>query len=328
MFTVLPQDLEMVELYQDILPNRIFDAHAHLYAEGTIPRVQGPQGNFWREAVGIEDYRKDMAAFYPSVSQIHIHAIPMPDPILNERANGLRDKVNAHVSREACEDQGSAASVYVLNDDTEDMIDRMVSLPSVKAIKCYWFSAGKKDGDSCAIKEFLPESAWQISAKRGIPIVLHMMHERVLADERNYTYITQMAKRYLDARLVLAHCARAFASWTGVLTIQSLATYENIWFDMAAICEAPPIMACIKASGGKRIMWGTDYPICFFRGKPISIGKGFSWLPADSYPSNVPPTLLVTESLLALKQAATLMDLDATQLEDIFFRNAHTLFKL
>ncbi len=326
MYTVLSSDLEMVELYKDILPRRIFDAHAHLYTKETVPHAWSESGNFRRKICRIEDYHADMAPFFPQTVEMHMNAIPMPDIAMNDRANGLRDRINTHISREAQAHGGSVGSVYILKDDTADDIEQMASLHGIRAIKCYWFSAGKTIGESCIIKDFLPETAWQIAEKRKIPIILHMMHEKALADERNFSYITAMADRYPEAPLVLAHCARAFASWTGTFSIGKLARYENIWFDMAAVAEPSPMMACIKATAGKRVMWGTDYPICMFRGKPISLGKGFHWFPASSYPSNVAPSLLITESLLALKQAVLLLDLGMPEIEDIFYRNAARLF--
>ncbi len=327
MYTVLPADLEMIELYKDILPRRIFDAHAHLYTKESAPHAWSESGSFRREVCHIADYRTDMAPFYPGVKEMHMNAIPMPDAVLSDSQNGLRDRINAHASAQASANLGSVASAYVLMDDTVADIEKMICAPSVRAIKCYWYAAKKKDGESCMIKDFLPEGAWEVASAGEIPIVLHMMHPEALADERNLSYILKMTDRHPDAPLVLAHCARAFASWTGALTVGKLASCENVWFDMAAIAEPAPMMACIKASGGKRVMWGTDYPICMFRGKPVSLGKGFYWLPAEAYPQSVEPALLITESLLAFRQAALLLDLDRTDLDRIFYDNAIRLFK-
>jgi len=327
-YPILPADLAMVELYKDILPRRIFDAHAHLYTKETAPHAWSAQGNFRREVCRIADYRTDMAPFYPGVEEMHINAIPMPDYALSDVKNGLRDRINAHVAEEATVNVGSIGSAYVLMRDTAEDIEKMTSLPSVRAIKCYWYAAKDQDGESCMIRDFLPRSAWEIASAKKIPIVLHMMHREALADERNFSYIIRMTDRYSDAPLVLAHCARAFASWTAAETVGKLASRENVWFDMAAIAEPSPMMACIKASGAKRVMWGTDYPICMFRGKPVSLGKGFYWMPAEAYPEGTSPALLITESLLALRQAALLLDLDKTDLDRIFYGNAAKVFHL
>lgn len=326
-YPVLPADLAMVELYKDILPHRIFDAHAHLYTKETAPHAWSEQGNFCRDFCRIADYRADMAPFYPGVEEMRINAIPMPDPVLRDKKNGLRDCINDHVAEEASADRGSVGSAYVLMGDTATDIERMTSSPSVRAIKCYWYAAKDRDGESCMIRDFLPENAWEVASAKKIPIVLHMMHHEALADERNLSYIIRMTDRYPDAPLVLAHCARAFASWTVVEAVGRLASRENVWFDLAAIAEPTPMMACIKASGGKRVMWGTDYPICMFRGKTVSIGKGFYWLPAEAYPKSVEPALLITESLLAFRQASLLLDLDRTDLDRIFYDNAVSLFR-
>ena len=325
MYTVLPQDEEMISLYRDILPRRIFDAHAHFYAKDTIPGTQG-RGSFLREECGISDYKSDMAPFYPGVATLAVHAVPMPDRALHDTQNGLRERINAYARREATAHPDCVASAYLHKDDEEETIETFLSDHHVRALKCYWYAAGKANGEDCMIREFLPEAAWRVSARRGIPILLHIMHEGALADERNLNYIKSMARKYPDAKLVLAHCARAFASYTGVFAIPALSAYENIWFDFAAITEPSAMIACIKATKAKRVMWGTDYPICMFRGKPVSLGRGFHWLAGKDYPPQIAPALLITESLLALKQAALLCDLDASDLADIFDRNARALF--
>jgi hypothetical protein len=68
----------------------------------------------------------------------------------------------------------------------------------------------------------------------------------------NFNYITTMAHKYPKAKLILAHCARGFASWTTVEKVAELSDYENIWFDLAAICESPSIFQIIKKTGKKR----------------------------------------------------------------------------
>ena len=44
----------------------------------------------------------------------------------------------------------------------------------------------------------------------GLLIMLHMVLDRAIADERNQQYIREHCVRYPNARLVLAHAARGF----------------------------------------------------------------------------------------------------------------------
>ena len=67
-------------------------------------------------------------------------------------------------------------------------------------------------------------------------------------------------------------------------------------------------------------MWGSDWPICRNRGKVISLGKDQHWILDDSYAQ------IAAENLLGFYQAALLLDLDQTQIDDIFCNNAAALF--
>jgi glutamate-1-semialdehyde 2,1-aminomutase len=208
--------------------------------------------------------------------------------------------------------------------DDEQKIGDMVSKPGFRAIKCYCYTPKAEFSTNLAISEFLPESAWVVANEKKLPIVLHLMRPSGLSDEENFSYIMEKTKQYSDAKLVLAHCARGFVSWTVVDQIRKLVDRDNIWFDMAAICEVGPMMAAYMHSAGKRIVWGTDWPICLYRGRAISMGISQQWLTNDD--PTVGYGLLAAESLMAFHQTASLLNLDQTQVDDIFYHNAVNLF--
>ena len=328
MFSVLPQDLEMVELYRDFLPQKIIDAHVHLHEKHAIPESFDPNGAFRREVGTAETYLADVSTFLPGVKAFGIHAFPMPDFAMNQRESGLRESANAHVSKQASTHSNVAGSVYVMQGDTKADIQAMLELPGIRGIKCYWFSSGNRKGEECSVSDYLPEAAWEIANIRRLPIVLHMMHPHALSDERNLSYILSMTKKYPNAQLILAHCARAFAPWTVVKSIGSLTERENVWFDTAAICESSPMMACLLHHGGMRLLWGTDYPICMNRGKVISLGTGFHWLVGSATPQGARPSTVLAENLLAFYQTALILNLDQTQIDRVFYGNAAELLKM
>ncbi len=217
------------------------------------------------------------------------------------------------------------ASAYVTYHDSEQKIGDMVSAPGVRALKPYYFTPKAQINSNAAVSDFLSEAAWVVANEKKIPIILHLMRSSGLSDPENFSHIMEMTAKYPDAKLVLAHCARGFISWTVVDQIRKIVNRDNVWFDMAAVCEVGPMMAAIMHSAGKRIMWGTDWPICLHRGRAVSMGKGQMWF-SEKEGEETSYALLAAESLHAFHQTASLMNLDQTQVEDIFYNNAVSLF--
>lgn len=321
MSSVNEQDRKLSEIYGEFLPKRIFDAHMHLYLGESIPKV-AKTGVFHLDKALPEDYLRDMLPLLPGVEQIRLNMMPFPDPALNDLSNGLRLKANNHIAEQIRKDSSHVGAAYILPGDTEEEIRKMLSSPGIRCLKPYHYGSKHPPTGSAPIDAFLPETAWVVANEKKLPIVLHMMRNN-LADDDNFSYIERMTEKYPNAPLVLAHCARGFAAWTAVKFIPKLSDRENIWFDMSAICETGPMMASILKTAGKRTMWGSDWPICLNRGKALSLGSDQHWLLGEE---NSSFARIASESLLAFYQTALILNLDQTQIDDIFYNNAMALF--
>ena len=318
-------DLKMAEMYKDFLPKKIFDTHLHMYAEGTIPHFYSQAGTFFREQVTPEDYCSDLSAIMPGVEQIRLNMMPMVDQSFADPALGLRDKANAYVSQLTQQYPEHVASAYVTYHDDEQRIGDMASMPGIRGLKPYYFTPKEKIDSNAAVSDFLPEAAWVVANEKKIPIILHLMRGSGLSDPENFGNIMEMTAKYPDAPLVLAHCARGFISWTVVEQIRKIVNRDNVWFDLAAVCEVGPMMSAIIQNAGKRVMWGTDWPICLNRGRAVSMGTSQMWF-TESGEEKTFYVLLAAESFMAFHQTASLMNLDQTQVDDIFYNNAARLF--
>lgn len=321
MSSINEQDRKLSEIYGEFLPKKIFDAHMHLYFGESIPKV-AKTGVFCLNNALPEDYLKDMLPLLPGVEEIRLNMLPFPDTALNDVSNGLREKANQHIVEQIQLNPSHVGAAYILPDDTEEDILKMISAPGIRCLKPYHYGSGLTHSGNATIDAFLSETAWAVANEKKLPIVLHMMRNN-LADESNFSYIERMTAKYPDAPLVLAHCARGFSAWTSVKYIPMLSNRENIWFDMAAICETGPMIASIMKTAGKRTMWGSDWPICMNRGKAFSLGNDQHWLTGSE---NSSYARIASEALLAFYQTALLMNLDQTQIEDIFYKNAVSLF--
>jgi len=328
MFPVQKNDLEAIELLKGFVPKKVFDTHVHLHVAASMPTQYDPNGTFYRERGTVNDYMTDMMPLLPGAETIRLNIMPMPDVGMNDHTLRLRELANEHIFQQLLEHPDQVGSPYIMHGDSEEDIIKLVQHPGIKALKCYCFSADTMDHEYCTIDEYLPEAAWDVANQLGLAIVLHMMRPAALSDEANFTYVSKMSKKYSNAQLILAHCARGFASWTVVDKIRELEDTGNIWFDMAAVCESTPIAACILKNAAKRTLWGSDYPICMNRGKVVSMGTDFAWFINQPFPKRSSPCFVALENLMAFRQAAIMLDLDQTQIEDLFYWNAMSLFNL
>ncbi len=326
-FPLNEQDRRMAEMYRDFLPKKVFDAHAHIHLAKACPTVSRPDSVFCRSAATPDDYREDMLPILPGVEEIRLNMLPMVDPVITDTANGLRRLGNDHVISLAESYPGNVASPYIVASDSRQDMELLTSYSGVRGLKCYAYGAGKPDLNTLSIGEYLPETAWEIANKKKLSITLHLFRKAGLADPDNFSYINAMAKKYPNAQLILAHCARGFAALPAVKSIRQLEDCGNIWFDLAAICEAGPMMASIMKNAGKRTLWGSDYPICFNRGRAVSLGDWQTWLGGPEC-AHLDRGYVAGENLMAFYQAALLLDLDQTQIEDIFYNNAMRMFGL
>lgn len=313
-------DMKMVDIYRDFIPEKVFDAHMHLCLAETAPAICEA-----KRPTTVEDYLADMSPFLPGAKEIRLNILPMPARALSNLENGLRDRANNHIFEQHKLHPECVVMPYVLPCDSEETIYAMANQPGVKGFKCYWYGANVKNSSAVAISDFVPEAAWVIANEKKMIIELHIMRPTALSDEDNFKYITEMTRRYPNAQLVLAHCARAFAAWTCIDSIKRLDDQGNIWFDMSAVCESGPMIACILKNAGKRTMWGSDYPVCMNRGRAISLGTGQHWLVGDKF-EDLNRAYVATENLMAFWQASRLLDLDKTQINDLFYENANRLF--
>ena len=312
---------------RNFVPPGAFDAHAHFYDRSHIgPTFQtsylkdAPQPGGW--VAYQEQVSKWMRDRTPSGGLF----FPMPRKGMDmAAANRFLAEQTAHVEQ-------LKALMLIQPKDDPDQVDDQIEAHGFVGLKVYLVYADRLDPYNAEIAEFLPEWAWQISNQRGLAIMLHMVKPQAIADTANQNYIREHCLRYPDTNLILAHCARSFNVGHILEGLESLRGLDNIYFDNSSICEPQPVEEILRIFGPTRLMFGTDFPVSELRGRAVSSADGFIWLS----PTNVDwstaafgtNTVLGLESVLALKQGCQRMHLTDSDIEQIFFRNAHQLFNI
>ena len=312
----------MLEKLAGFLPERIFDAHAHFYNTQIQPETENINEQYG--TADIERFMEETKALYGD-REVQVMMLPWPSEKLWDQ--NLRAQVTAWLAEELEKAPGSAAEVYVLPTDTVEDIEKLLIHPRFRGFKCYYSTSRGEGGGESNIRDFLPESAWQVADRRGYSITLHMMKKLSPADPENLSYILEMTRKYPNAKLILAHCGRGFAAWTILETARKLKGISNVYYDLAAVSEPAQMFEVIRQAGADHVLWGTDYPLSQLHMRPFSCGDTFFWLSKKSYPS-MPCGMLGIESLFAFYQAAQMLELSREDVENIFFFNAKRLFQL
>lgn len=308
------------------LPDRIFDAHAHLY-----DRSNFPEGG-WNEHVGGGPDSMGLAEYRQFIRWIHGER--QTDGLFFGIAFlGDRKGENAFISRQVAEDSNALGEMLIYPTDDPEYVRQEVKRLKLVGLKPYHTMSASKPTWHADIETFLPESLVKVAHEEGLSITLHMVKDRAMADPANQATIRRYCETYPNMKMILAHAARGFNPWHTIEGIGALKGIDNVWCDTSAVTEAGAFEAIIETLGHTRLLYGSDFFVSHTRGRCVAIGDSFHWFYEDTLEkqekhTKLKPVLVGLESLRALKLAALRMHLTDSQIEDIFDRNARQLFNL
>ena len=171
----------------------------------------------------------------------------------------------------------------------------------------------------------------ELADEEGLAIVLHMVRSKAVSDDENIHWIHRYCRSYPNAKIILAHSARGFQPGHNLEGLPKLAALENLYFDCSANCEPLAHQVIIRLFGHLRLLYGSDFPVSYLRGRSLAAGDSFVWL-NESSPvwgekhERVKSVLAGLENLRSLKWACWSERLSDSQVEDIFWNNAAGLF--
>lgn len=326
----LEQDKAMVKReVAPFLPDKIFDAHAHLFRHDHFPAGQ---------LAGFADTPnpQGLAEFYDYSEWIHPNGRTKGGLFFGLAFMGDRQANDEYIAAEVAGPLGKNAFGQMLvspDMDAEFVWDEVKRLNMV-GLKCYHTMA-QVEGPTWAapIEAYLTEAHMQVANELGLSITLHMVRDRALADPINQATIQRYCQTYPNIRLILAHAARGFNPWHTIEGIHSLKGLDNVYFDTSAVTEAGAFEAIIETMGHEKLMYGTDFHVSHIRGRCIAIGDSFHWFYADDMDTEekhikLEPVLIGLESIRSLRLACQRLKLSDKQVEDIFWHNAAQLYPL
>lgn len=315
-----------------LLPERIFDAHVHLYRHAHYGQA-GPPPLFAATPaeVGAERFAEDIAWLHGAGRTTGALCFGLA-------FTGEREANDTYVAAEtaAGRERGLAAlpQLIVAPDDDPELVRERVRRGGFVGLKPY-HTLAKLDGPTwqAPLEEYFPEALARVAHEEGLSVTVHLVRDRALADPANQATLRHYCERYPNMRLILAHAGRGFNPWHTIEGVGALAGLGNLWFDTSAVTEAGGFEAIVETFGHGRLLYGSDFPISHLRGRCVAIGDSFHWLYADGATleerhADLRPALVGLESLRALALACRRLRLSDSQIEDIFYGNAAQLFNL
>jgi len=319
------------------LPPRIFDAHTHV----NEPRFRLEQTT---DAMRRQYWVNEVAEPIGAADADRCHAIIFPGRKLSCVAFGLPfldydlDGSNASLQEE-CVKRGWYRLAVVRPQWPAEKVARELDLPGTLGVKVYYslISHDPLTRDKhleASIFDFLPHHQLELLDQRGAWVTLHVPRAGRLGHLDNLAEVRRIRREYPNVVLVIAHLGRCYTLPHAQEAFPALAEDDGLYFDTSAVLNPQVLRLAIETFGPRRILFGTDNPILYLRGRQQWDGAKYAY--RTDYPfyfnrDREPPeveaqyTLAVYEGLRALKETCSACGLRRDDVEAMLFGNAQRL---
>lgn len=111
---------------------------------------------------------------------------------------------------------------------------------------------GARADESCVF------SVAEACIKHDLPLLLHSFHKTVgqLAHETDAQHVAQLAGRYPELKIIMAHLAG-----NHLWGCAQIADFSNVWSDFSgSYCETGTVEHAVEMLGAQRVLFGSDAP--------------------------------------------------------------------
>ena len=314
------------EELQDFVPDRVFDAHIHMFQPEHLT-ASTPPSSAW----GFADFatlQQWAARLYPGRET---HFLVLGTPVL-----GL--DVEAHnrwcIGQVRQDPQSRMNRLVTPSCQVED-IRRDIREQGFIGLKPYRLYSVTGDIAQCRIHEFLTHEQMELANEMGLWVTMHLSRFHGCADQSNLDDLREYTgRRYPNIKWILAHCARSFTYWPIRQAIDQLRDMPNIWYDVSAVTDVRPLITLFTREDRRRILYGSDgVDATYFHGQYAAMGRAWQNVDIDRFHLQFPhcdgrPILAIYEQLLSMKHAAEMAQWSKGDIEDLFWRNAAAAFAI
>lgn len=325
------------EHLEDWVPAEIIDAHLHLYpARCELEELTDEmRRQYWvNELFCPIDEDQLERAYELTFPGRTVGKVVMGYPSLS-----FDTELNNQLVAEHCRTHGYGGLVLLRPQWSVERLRAELDRPGFIGVKPYYAMishnpASRDEHIEASIFDFLPHEHLQLLDARRAWITLHVPRAGRLADPANLDEVRRLRDRYPSVRLVIAHLGRSYTLPHAEAALPALADDPGLYWDISAVLNPDVLALALETIGPDRLLYGTDNPIFFMRGRRQ--WEGTSYRNRTNYPFHFnaerePPevearyTLYMYEALRALRSVCENARLSDTQVNAIFRDNAATL---
>jgi len=314
------------------LPPRIFDAHIHLFDRSCmVPKYQVPPRSIFGKFDGVFTMEQcmDWAKALLPEQEFHLNSFGMPSYDSDLDAS-------AAYSGRISDNRRYFAMALVSPRDPAEAVIRRVEHNHLIGYKAYLNFVEGKESREITIHDMLPAAQMQAADERGLVITLHIPRPERLADPVNQAQMVELCRRYPQTRIIFAHIGRAYYLSNVIGFLDGIAACPNAYLDTAMVNHEGVLEYTFRNFPRERILFGSDAPVAFLRGKSVEINNQYAYLMGEEYEIGtsiydarhaVIFTTFFFEQLRGIKLAAERAGLSRAEIENVFFHNASRLFQ-
>lgn len=306
------------------LPNRIFDAHTHLFLNEFYPDIINSQEDRLNN-IDVADIKSWWKMLFPD-AKVNGLIMGFPKKGCNVKA------INKYLSKNIKKSKNRFSILAHPLTSWQELEQEILKIKP-HGLKPYMCFSSKKNVNDSDICDMIPESQIALANKYRLAITLHVAKPRGMADSGNIKGISRLIKQYPQCNFILAHCGRCFITPNMEQALKKLPAAKNLWIDTSAVCDTGVFLNLFKKYDLSQIIFGTDLVTASgFKGTYVRLGMSWDMCEATMVQrpggQQLNATFAAYENLCAMLTAAKFCQLSKKQLNGIFFNNAARLFKL
>ena len=260
------------------LPDKIFDAHVHIWSKADFPAgfhfSEKSCNNRFDGDFTLPMWRSIVAELLPR-QECHLNCFGMP----NDAAD--RDKLPEGAL------PGDFINVLVSPADPAELVEERIVRSGATGVKPYLnYGAAfyHKPANDVEIKDMLTPSQLAMLDKRKLAVTLHIPRSGRFADKLNQRQMIELCDKYPNIRFIFVHIGRAyFMKNSYESNLDKFVKYPNAYFDTAMINHEGILKYTFDHFPAERVLFGSDAPISFLRGKSVEINNQYAYLMGEDY---------------------------------------------